>query len=75
MIFRVDDVEYDTVGMATYQTGCPRMPLVYVAEDCRAVFVVTLDRWAGCRVHRADSAESRALAHRFDLPDVARVAG
>jgi len=48
------------------------MPLVYVTMDYRKVFVVTLSKWNGVRVHRADEEEVARLAEEFGIEELTR---
>jgi hypothetical protein len=70
MVFEVEGVRYDSVTLIAYRTGRPHMPLVYVTMDYKRVFVVTLSKWNGVRVHRADEEEAARLAEEFGIEEL-----
>jgi hypothetical protein len=72
MVFEVEGVRYDSVTLIAHRTGRPHMPLVYVTMDYRQVFVVTLSKWNGVRVHRADGQEVERLAEEFGIEGLTR---
>ena len=72
MVFEVEGVRYDSVTLIAHRTGRPHMPLVYVTMDYRKVFVVTLSKWNGVRVHRADEQEVARLAEELGIDDLTR---
>jgi hypothetical protein len=72
MVFEVEGVRYDSVALVAYRTGVAHMPLVYVTMDFKRVFVVTLSKWNGVRVHRADEADVARLADELGLADLTR---
>jgi hypothetical protein len=70
MIFTGDDDTLDSGAMTTYPTKDPHIPMIYLSEDLRRVYVVNFNRWTGTRVREADAMEIEALARRFDIPDL-----
>ena len=72
MVFEVEGVRYDSVALIGYRTGCAHTPLVYVTMDYKRVFVVTIWKWQGVKVHRADEAEVERLAEQFGIEDLSR---
>ena len=72
MVFEVEGVRYDSVTLIAHRTGVAHMPLVYVTMDFKRVFVVTLSKWNGVRVHRADEAEVARWAEELGIPDLNR---
>jgi hypothetical protein len=72
MVFEVEGVRYDSVTLIAHRTGVAHMPLVYVTMDYKQVFVVTLSKWNGVRVHRADEDEVARLAEEFGIEELTR---
>ncbi len=72
MVFEVEGVRYDSVALIAHRTGCAHMPLVYVTMDHKQVFVVSLSKWNGVRVHRADEEEVGRLAEQFGIDELTR---
>jgi hypothetical protein len=72
MVFEIEGVRYDSVALIAHRTGRPHMPLVYVTMDFKHVFVVTLSKWNGVRVHRADEVEVARLAEELGIDDLTR---
>jgi hypothetical protein len=70
MIFTGENEALDSGGMTTYPTQDPQIPMIYMSEDLRHVYVVNFNRWTGTRIRQADAAEIEALARRFDIPDL-----
>ena len=70
MTFECNRRAYDTSEMVAYPTGNPAAPTVYLTRDRQCVFVVTVDPWKGARVHQADDVGIKALAARYNLPDL-----
>ena len=59
--------------MHRFDTGTPHEPAFFVTRDHASVFVQTMGRDAGVRVHRADPAEIRRLWRAHACPELARV--
>jgi hypothetical protein len=72
MVFNCDGKTYDSQQMRVYETRDVARPMVYVTLDLECAFVVTMDRWKGVSVHRADEAEVKSLAAQFNIPDLLR---
>jgi hypothetical protein len=72
MVFEVEGVRYDSVTLIAHRTGVAHMPLVYVTMDFKHVFAVTLSKWNGVQVHRADEAEVARLAEELGIADLTR---
>ena len=72
MVFEVEGVRYDSVTLIAHRTGVAHMPLVYVTMDYKQVFVVTLSKWNGVRVHRAGDDEVARLAGEFGIEGLTR---
>jgi hypothetical protein len=68
MTFLCDGARYDSSEMEAFETGQPAMPLVCMTRDHRLVFVIAVERKSGVRAYRAESAQIRDIARRFNLP-------
>ena len=72
MVFEIEGVRYDSVALVAHRTNVAHMPLVYVTMDYKQVFVVTLSKWDGVRVHRADEREVARLAEETGIAELTR---
>ena len=72
MQFTCDDTTYETTDMTTYRTQDAQIPLIYMTKDLQRVFVVSVNRWTGTRVRRADALEIERMAKRFQIEDLLR---
>ena len=72
MVFEVEGVRYDSVALVAHRTGVAHAPIIYVTMDFKKVFVVTLSKWNGVRVHRADEAEVARLAEELGIAELTR---
>ena len=70
MQFLCEGKSYALPDLQVFHTGDPAIPRVYLTQDLRCVFVQTEDPYKGARVHQADDLEIKALAARFNLPDL-----
>jgi hypothetical protein len=75
MTFQCDGESHDTAGMYRFDTGSPHEPVVFVTRDHASVFVQTMSRDVGVRVHRANLAEVRRLWRAHACSELARVLG
>ena len=73
MTFQCDNQFHDTIGMYRFDTGTPHEPAFFVTPDHASVFVQTMGRDDGVRVHRADAAEIHRLWRAHACPELARV--
>ena len=67
MRFQCDGRTWDTSDMRQFPTDDDNI-MIYVVPGHGGVFVGIIERGVGELVHRADDAEIRWLARRFDIP-------
>ena len=72
MEFACQGKTYDRSELAVFETGDPAVPRAYLTPDLRCVFVETVDPYKGTRIHVADAVEIKALAARYNLPELLR---
>jgi hypothetical protein len=72
MVFACDGKSYDSAELIEYATDDTATPFIYAARDFTSIFVMTIDRYKGVRVHRADDVEIKNLAARYGFPGILR---
>lgn len=74
MCFTWNGSHFDTETMHSFTPKCVNIQSIHWTTDGQYVFVVTVDRWEGAKVHRADIPETDRLARQFDIGELLSVA-
>lgn len=70
MTIHCGEDRYETDQLIPFPTGDETTPVVYVTRGQDRVLVVNVDGYKGRICHRADPAEVKQLAARFNLPQL-----